>query len=83
MDVDATAKAAAKNLKRPNKKMTKKEQEALYKALMKEMQAAMEKGFKQATKAWGGDLPEICQRTLAAANKLFDDYYASKGEVQE
>ena len=40
MDVDATAKAAAKNLKRPNKKMTKKEQEALYKALMKEMQAA-------------------------------------------
>ena len=50
---------------------------------MKEMQAAMEKGFKQATKAWGGDLPEICQRTLAAANKLFDDYYASKGEVQE
>ena len=44
---------------------------------------AKEKGFKQATKAWGGDLPEICQRTLAAANKLFDDYYASKGEVQE
>lgn len=40
VDVDATAKAAAKNLKRPNKKMTKKEQEALYKALMKEMQAA-------------------------------------------
>ena len=50
---------------------------------MKEMQAAMEKGFKKATKAWGGDLPEICQQTLSAANKLFDDYYASKGEVQE
>lgn len=45
---------------------------------MKEMQAAMEKGFKQATKSWGSDLPEICQDTMNAANKLFDDYYASK-----
>lgn len=45
---------------------------------MKEMQAAMEKGFKQATGAWGKDLPEISSQTLSAANKLFDDYYASK-----
>lgn len=45
---------------------------------MKEMQAAMEKGFKMATKTWGGSLPGICQDTMAAANKLFDDYYASK-----
>lgn len=45
---------------------------------MKEMQAAMEKGFKQATKAWGGELPGICHDTMNAANKLFDDYYASK-----
>lgn len=45
---------------------------------MKEMQAAMEKGFKKATKAWGGELPGICQDTMKAANKLFDDYYASK-----
>lgn len=49
---------------------------------MKEMQAAMEKGFKQATKAWGSDLPGICQDTLKAANKLFDDYYASKNGTQ-
>ena len=49
---------------------------------MKEMQAAMEKGFKMATKAWGGELPGICQDTLAAANKLFDDYYASKGATE-
>ncbi|MDO5157121.1 MAG: hypothetical protein Q4D51_14285 [Eubacteriales bacterium] len=51
---------------------------------MKEMQAAMEKGFKQATKAWGAELPSISQDTLKAANKLFDDYYASKnnGVVQ-
>lgn len=45
---------------------------------MKEMQAAMEKGFKQATKAWGQELPGISKDTLDAANKLFDDYYASK-----
>jgi hypothetical protein len=46
---------------------------------MKKMQEAMEKGFKQATKSWGGKLPGISQDTLAAANKLFDDYYNSKG----
>ncbi|WP_026670492.1 hypothetical protein [Butyrivibrio sp. AE3006] len=45
---------------------------------MKEMQAAMEKGFKLATKEWGRDLPDISKDTLAAANKLFEDYYASK-----
>lgn len=47
---------------------------------MKEMQDAMEKGFKQAEKAWGGKLPDICQETIDAANKLFDDYYASKAQ---
>lgn len=46
---------------------------------MKEMQAAMEKGFRQATAAWGRSMPSITQDTMAAANKLFDDYYASKG----
>ena len=45
---------------------------------MKKMQAAMEKGFRQATAAWGKSLPSISQETMAAANKLFDDYYASK-----
>lgn len=47
---------------------------------MKEMQAAMEKGFKMAEAAWGGKLPDICQETINAANKLFDDYYASKAQ---
>ncbi len=45
---------------------------------MKKMQAAMEKGFKLATKSWGKDLPGICGETLDAANKLFDEYYKSK-----
>ena len=46
---------------------------------MKEMQKAMEKGFKQATAAWGKDLPSISKETLDAANKLFEDYFATKG----
>ena len=45
---------------------------------MKEMQKAIEKGFKEATSAWGKDLPEISNQTLEATNKLFEDYYASK-----
>ena len=45
---------------------------------MKEMQAAMEKGYKQATKTWGRELPSISKDTIDAANKLFDDYYNSK-----
>lgn len=45
---------------------------------MKKMQDAMLKGFKEATKSWGKELPGICKDTLDAANKLFDDYYDSK-----
>ncbi len=50
---------------------------------MKEMQAAMEKGFKQATKTWGRELPGICSDTINAANKLFEDYYKSKEVITE
>ena len=50
---------------------------------MKAMQAAMEKGYKEATKAWGKDLPEISKKTLEATNKLFEDYYKSKGVTNE
>ena len=46
---------------------------------MKKMQEAMEKGVKEATKTWGKDLPEISGQTLDAANKLFEEYYKSKG----
>lgn len=45
---------------------------------MKKMQDAMLKGFEQATKAWGKDLPDISKQTLDAANQLFEDYYTSK-----
>lgn len=40
VDIDAKAKAAAKKLQRPDKKLTKKEGEALLKALTKDMQMA-------------------------------------------
>ena len=43
---------------------------------MKEMQAAFEKGFKQATKTWGKELPQISQDTRSAVSKLFEDFYA-------
>ena len=43
---------------------------------MKEMQAAFEKGFKQATKTWGKELPQISQDTRSAVNKVFEDFYA-------
>lgn len=46
---------------------------------MKEMQAAIEKGFKKAESTWGGKLPGISYDTKDAVNKMFDDYYASKG----
>lgn len=48
---------------------------------MKEMQAAVEKGYNQATKAWGKDLPSISSDTLSATNKLFEEYYKSKEQA--
>lgn len=45
---------------------------------MHEMQKAMAKGFKQATKSWGRELPDISNATFDAANKLFEEYYESK-----
>ena len=50
---------------------------------MKEMEAAFEKGFKQATKAWGRDLPSISNKTYDAVKNLFNDYYDSKKVIAE
>ncbi|MCR5205519.1 MAG: hypothetical protein K6E47_10710 [Lachnospiraceae bacterium] len=46
--------------------------------MMQKMEAAMEKGFRQATGAWGRELPEISRKTMDASRKLFKDYYESK-----
>lgn len=39
---------------------------------IEDMRAAFEKGFKKAGKAWGGDLPDISQRTYDAVMEKFD-----------
>lgn len=50
---------------------------------MKEMQAAFEKGYKQATKSWGRELPDISSRTRDSVNQMFEDYYKSKNVITE
>lgn len=45
---------------------------------MKEMKDALLKGYQEATKAWGKELPEISKKTLDAANKLFDQYFEAR-----
>ena len=49
---------------------------------MKEMQAAVEKGFEQATKSWGRSLPSIAQETHSAIGDLFDSYYEKAGKAE-
>lgn len=39
-----------------------------------EMMAAVEKGFKQATKAWGSDLPDISKQTLEAVREKMNKW---------
>ncbi|MDD2973078.1 MAG: hypothetical protein PHE02_13225 [Lachnospiraceae bacterium] len=41
---------------------------------MEEMRSAFEKGFKQATKAWGKELPDISSQTYDAVMKKFDQW---------
>ena len=47
------------------------------------MIAAMENGFKQATKAFGDDLPSICRDTVDAATKKLNDWKASFNSTTE
>lgn len=39
-----------------------------------ELMGAIEKGYELATKAWGEDLPEICQKTLDATRQKMTDW---------
>lgn len=50
---------------------------------MKEMQAAVEKGYKQAEKTWGGNLPDISKQTLDATNQLFENYYKEQESASQ
>lgn len=42
---------------------------------MKEMEAAFEEGFKEATKSWGGELPDISKKTYDAVKEKFAAFY--------
>lgn len=47
-----------------------------------ELRKAVEKGFKEAAKLWGGDLPEISQQTHDAVMKGFDEWIKEANGVQ-
>ena len=49
---------------------------------MEKMRDAVTKGFKEATKAWGKELPEISQKTYDAVMKKFDDYKTKEQETE-
>ena len=42
-----------------------------------QMRAAIDKGFSQATKTWGSELPEISQKTHDRVNELMDEWINS------
>jgi membrane-associated HD superfamily phosphohydrolase len=48
-----------------------------------EMQQAFEKGFSQATKAWGDTLPSLSQDTYTAVIQGFDDWRKEAGVTTE
>lgn len=48
---------------------------------IEEMKEAFEKGFKQAQETWGGELPEISQRTYDAVFVKFDAWAAESAET--
>lgn len=50
---------------------------------IEEMRAAFQKGFKQAEKTWGGELPEISQKTYEAVMKKFDKLAKKAGLTTE
>ena len=59
---------------------TQSRQQQLISIVQKMMtgQAATASVANGTTSAWGKDLPDICQKTLDAANQKFEDYYKSK-----
>jgi len=50
---------------------------------IEEMKEAFEKGFKQAEKTWGGELPEISKKTYDAVFEKFDAWAAESTKTNE
>ena len=49
---------------------------------IEEMRSAFLKGYKQAEKTWGGNLPDISKQTYDAVMKGFDDMAAAAKKVE-
>lgn len=50
---------------------------------LEKMRSAFEKGYKQAEKTWGGELPEISQKTYDAVMKKFDELTQQKNTATD
>ena len=50
---------------------------------IEEMRAAFKKGYEQAEETWGGELPEISQKTYDAVMEKFDELAKEAGLVTE
>ena len=48
---------------------------------MEEMREAFKKGFKNATKTWGRELPDISQKTYSAVMEKFDKFAEEAGKT--
>lgn len=49
---------------------------------MKKMESAFEEGFKEATKSWGKELPEISKQTYDAVKEKFAAFYGEETKVE-
>lgn len=50
---------------------------------IEELREAFKKGFKQAEEKWGGELPEISQKTYDAVMEKFDNWAAESTQTAE
>lgn len=92
VDIDAETRAAAQELVSEDGyfgvKKTSERLLSFAKAVagddpdkIEKMRKAVEKGFKEAEKLWGGELPEISKQTYDAVMKGFDEWSASATSV--
>lgn len=94
VDIDAETRAAAQELVSEDGyfgvKKTSERLLSFAKAVagddpdkIEKMRSAVEQGFKEAEKLWGGELPEISKQTYDAVMKGFDEWSASATSVSK
>lgn len=50
---------------------------------MKKMESAFEDGFKEATKSWGKELPDISKQTFDAVKGKFAKFYGEESDMEK